>query len=179
MCYRLVERYSVCRCIYYKHNVDMCAAANQQGHAVQEKTILVGYLLWLRQPRLSPPLAASTPQMMGSVFRSRRGRLALFPSRAVRARWLGRVSLLLPSSTLQRAALGPDALVCPAPSAGFYAIVMRVAGVSIDGGVVYGTMALFLARALSFQKSYYEWCRARPADYRRRTWNVCIETNRI
>ncbi|KAL5350077.1 hypothetical protein ACLOAV_005114 [Pseudogymnoascus australis] len=44
MCYRLVERYSVCRCIYYKHNIDMCAAANQQGHAIQEKTILVGYL---------------------------------------------------------------------------------------------------------------------------------------
>lgn len=44
MCYRLVERFSVCRCVYYKHNIDMCAAANQQGHAIQEKTILVGYL---------------------------------------------------------------------------------------------------------------------------------------
>lgn len=44
MCYRLVERYSVCRCLYHRHSVDMCAAANQQGHTVQEKTILVGYL---------------------------------------------------------------------------------------------------------------------------------------
>lgn len=44
MCYRVVERYSVCRCLYYKHSIDMCAAANQQGHIVQEKTILVGYL---------------------------------------------------------------------------------------------------------------------------------------
>jgi hypothetical protein len=44
MCYRVVERYSVCRCLYYKHSVDMCAAANQQGHTVQEKTVLVGYL---------------------------------------------------------------------------------------------------------------------------------------
>jgi len=44
MCYRVVERYSVCRCLYYQHSIDMCAAANQQGHRVQEKTILVGYL---------------------------------------------------------------------------------------------------------------------------------------
>lgn len=44
MCYRLVERHAVCRCLYYRHSVDMCAAANQAGHTVQEKTILVGYL---------------------------------------------------------------------------------------------------------------------------------------
>jgi hypothetical protein len=44
MCYRVVERYSVCRCLYYRHSVDMCAAANHHGHTVQEKTVLVGYL---------------------------------------------------------------------------------------------------------------------------------------
>ncbi|OBT94070.1 hypothetical protein VE01_07086 [Pseudogymnoascus verrucosus] len=148
MCYRLVERYSVCRCVYYEHSIDMCAAANQQGHRIQEKTILVGYLLWLRQPRLPPPLAASPPQMMGPVFRSRRGRLALLPPRAVRAQSLGRLPLLLPSSTLQRAALGPDALVCPAPRAGFYAVVMSVAGVSTVGWMVRWMAYFFAARVL-------------------------------
>ncbi|KAH8796397.1 hypothetical protein BGZ57DRAFT_937105 [Hyaloscypha finlandica] len=43
MCYLVVERYSVCRCLYYKHNVDMCAAYGQQGHPIQERTVLVGY----------------------------------------------------------------------------------------------------------------------------------------
>ncbi|KAL3422551.1 hypothetical protein PVAG01_06707 [Phlyctema vagabunda] len=43
MCYLVVERYSVCRCLYYKHSVDMCAAYGQQGHRIHEKTVLVGY----------------------------------------------------------------------------------------------------------------------------------------
>jgi hypothetical protein len=33
----------VCRCLYYKHNVDMCAAYGQHGHPIQERTVLVGY----------------------------------------------------------------------------------------------------------------------------------------
>lgn len=44
MCYRIVERYSVCRCLYYKHSVDQCSAVNTRGHTVEERTILVGYL---------------------------------------------------------------------------------------------------------------------------------------
>lgn len=43
MCYQVVERYSVCKCLYYKHAVDQCRAAGQHGHRVQEKTVLVGY----------------------------------------------------------------------------------------------------------------------------------------
>ena len=43
MCYRLVERFSVCGCVYYKHAVDRCAAYNQSGHMIQEKIIPVGY----------------------------------------------------------------------------------------------------------------------------------------
>ncbi|EOA91466.1 uncharacterized protein SETTUDRAFT_84977 [Exserohilum turcica Et28A] len=43
MCYQVVERYSVCRCLYYKHAIDPCAAHGQRGHVVQEKTVLVGY----------------------------------------------------------------------------------------------------------------------------------------
>lgn len=44
MCYRLVERYSICRCLYYKHPVDTCTAYTQPGHRVAERTIYVGYL---------------------------------------------------------------------------------------------------------------------------------------
>jgi hypothetical protein len=43
MCYQVVERYSVCRCLYYKHAIDPCAAHGQRGHIAQEKTVLVGY----------------------------------------------------------------------------------------------------------------------------------------
>ncbi|KAJ5096329.1 hypothetical protein NUU61_005685 [Penicillium alfredii] len=43
MCYKLVERYSVCRCLYFQHSIDPCSAYGQRGHSVQEKTVLVGY----------------------------------------------------------------------------------------------------------------------------------------
>ncbi|KAF2127971.1 hypothetical protein P153DRAFT_293945 [Dothidotthia symphoricarpi CBS 119687] len=43
MCYQVVERYSVCRCLYYKHAIDPCAGHGHRGHTVQEKTVLVGY----------------------------------------------------------------------------------------------------------------------------------------
>ncbi|EFW99193.1 hypothetical protein CMQ_5614 [Grosmannia clavigera kw1407] len=43
MCYRLVERFSVCGCVYHQHAVDRCAAYNQSGHKIQERIIPVGY----------------------------------------------------------------------------------------------------------------------------------------
>ncbi len=43
MCYQIIERYSVCRCLYYRHSVDPCKAYGQRGHYVQEKIVLVGY----------------------------------------------------------------------------------------------------------------------------------------
>ncbi|KAF2853369.1 hypothetical protein T440DRAFT_390016 [Plenodomus tracheiphilus IPT5] len=43
MCYQVVERYSVCRCLYYRHAIDPCAGHGQRGHGIQEKTVLVGY----------------------------------------------------------------------------------------------------------------------------------------
>ncbi|KAK4144317.1 uncharacterized protein C8A04DRAFT_11596 [Dichotomopilus funicola] len=43
MCYQLVERYSACRCLYYQHAVDRCAAYGRPGHGIQLRTILVGY----------------------------------------------------------------------------------------------------------------------------------------
>ncbi|KAH8687212.1 hypothetical protein BGZ60DRAFT_342302, partial [Tricladium varicosporioides] len=52
MCYLVVEKYSVCRCVYYKHNIDMCAAYGTQGHGIQERTTLF----------------PTTPQMKHIVF---------------------------------------------------------------------------------------------------------------
>ncbi|KAK0635316.1 hypothetical protein B0T17DRAFT_586874 [Bombardia bombarda] len=43
MCMQLVELYSACRCLYYQHAVDRCAAYGRPGHGVQRRTILVGY----------------------------------------------------------------------------------------------------------------------------------------
>ncbi|KAK7931980.1 hypothetical protein PG985_002692 [Apiospora marii] len=43
MCYQIVELYSACRCLYYQHAVDRCAAFDRPGHFVTKKTILVGY----------------------------------------------------------------------------------------------------------------------------------------
>lgn len=42
MCLRLVERYSRCKCIYYRHAVDPCAEY-KRNHGVRERTLLVGY----------------------------------------------------------------------------------------------------------------------------------------
>ena len=43
MCYQVVERYAVCRCLYHRHAIDPCQSYGQRHHHVQEKTVLVGY----------------------------------------------------------------------------------------------------------------------------------------
>lgn len=43
MCIRITERYAVCKCTYFTHGVDQCQSVGRQGHAIQEKTVLVGY----------------------------------------------------------------------------------------------------------------------------------------
>lgn len=43
MCIQVIERFSVCKCVYYRHSVDPCPARAQRGHGVQEKTVYVGY----------------------------------------------------------------------------------------------------------------------------------------
>lgn len=43
MCYQIVERYSVCRCLYHRHSIDPCQRYGQRGHSTTEKTVLVGY----------------------------------------------------------------------------------------------------------------------------------------
>lgn len=44
MCYQVVELYSVCRCLHYRHAVDPCQAYKQHRHTTQEKPVLVGYV---------------------------------------------------------------------------------------------------------------------------------------
>jgi hypothetical protein len=43
MCIQIIERYSVCRCIYHRHSIDPCPARAQRGHHIQEKIVYVGY----------------------------------------------------------------------------------------------------------------------------------------
>jgi hypothetical protein len=42
MCYQLIERYNLCRCLYYQHAVDKCALNGRLGHNVISRTICVG-----------------------------------------------------------------------------------------------------------------------------------------
>ncbi|CAF9923512.1 hypothetical protein IMSHALPRED_005947 [Imshaugia aleurites] len=43
MCIKVVERYAVCRCIYYSHAVDTCPAYGRRGHSIKTIEVLVGY----------------------------------------------------------------------------------------------------------------------------------------
>lgn len=43
MCIQVVERYSVCGCVYFRHSIDPCPNRSQRGHFVQEKVVHVGY----------------------------------------------------------------------------------------------------------------------------------------
>ena len=43
MCVQVIERYAVCRCLYYKHPVDVCSYYRKKGCDVQCREILVGY----------------------------------------------------------------------------------------------------------------------------------------
>ncbi|KAJ6151789.1 hypothetical protein N7470_006917 [Penicillium chermesinum] len=63
MCYKVVERYSVCKCVYFQHSVDPCQAYGQRGHTVQEKTVLVGYACPRHSANASPasPTAGRWP----------------------------------------------------------------------------------------------------------------------
>lgn len=43
MCYQLEEQYSACRCPYYTHAIDRCAAYGRPGHGIERRIIYVGY----------------------------------------------------------------------------------------------------------------------------------------
>ena len=43
MCIKIVERYALCRCIYYSHALDTCPAYDRRGHGIKSIEVLVGY----------------------------------------------------------------------------------------------------------------------------------------
>jgi len=43
MCIKIIERYAVCRCIYYSHTPDACPDYGIREHAVRIREVLVGY----------------------------------------------------------------------------------------------------------------------------------------
>lgn len=62
MCIQLVERYSVCKCLYYRHAVDPCSGYKQRHHTVQERTMLVGYACPSHSLRYSQGPSSSSQQ---------------------------------------------------------------------------------------------------------------------
>lgn len=44
-CFVVVERFSNCHCLYYRHSVQPCATflSNPRKHKVHERVVLVGY----------------------------------------------------------------------------------------------------------------------------------------
>ena len=43
MCIKIIERYAVCKCIYYSHSIDACPAYGRRDHPVRTREVLVGY----------------------------------------------------------------------------------------------------------------------------------------
>ncbi|VUC28994.1 unnamed protein product [Clonostachys rosea] len=43
MCYQVIELYSACKCLYYKHAVDWCMAYGRPGHYTEQRTVYVNY----------------------------------------------------------------------------------------------------------------------------------------
>jgi hypothetical protein len=61
MCYQIVERYSVRRCVYHRHSVDPCGEYGQPRHTLQEKNVLVGFSCSRHSVRRKEGLAQQIP----------------------------------------------------------------------------------------------------------------------
>jgi hypothetical protein len=70
MCYQVVELYSACRCLYYQHAVDRCAAYGRPGHRVTKRTILVGYACQDHSSQSSYGSYAQPPSYPDSGYQS-------------------------------------------------------------------------------------------------------------
>jgi hypothetical protein len=44
MCFQIVERYSVCRCVFQEYGIDECPLYQHKGHVPQVQVILIGVL---------------------------------------------------------------------------------------------------------------------------------------
>ena len=70
MCYRLVERYAVCGCLYHQHAIDPCAAANVPGHRIQIREVKVGFACGWHANQGAPSGPASSGQYPDSGYSS-------------------------------------------------------------------------------------------------------------
>ncbi|KAJ5496282.1 hypothetical protein N7463_008269 [Penicillium fimorum] len=70
MCYKVVERYSACKCLYFEHSIDPCSAYGQRGHQVQEKTVLVGYTCDRHSRRRTPTASPGAREWADSGYGS-------------------------------------------------------------------------------------------------------------
>ncbi len=62
MCIQVVELYSVCKCLYYRHALDPCARYRERRHEVQERVVLVGYACTVHlTKRSSAPSSSMRP----------------------------------------------------------------------------------------------------------------------
>ncbi|KAH0536674.1 hypothetical protein FGG08_006469 [Glutinoglossum americanum] len=59
MCFQVVERYELCRCLYYLHSIDPCEDYGKSGHVIERKTLLVGYTCRNHSARKGDPLYAT------------------------------------------------------------------------------------------------------------------------
>lgn len=66
MCFKLVECYAVCKCIYHSHSVDACPAYGRNGHDVKIKEVLVSYSCAIHGSNL-PKVSDSTSAINRSV----------------------------------------------------------------------------------------------------------------
>ncbi|KAJ5757110.1 uncharacterized protein N7511_007292 [Penicillium nucicola] len=73
MCYKVVERYSVCKCLYFQHSIDPCQAYGQRNHPVQEKTVLVGYVCDTHSTRGCPSSPSGAGKWLDSGYSSEKG----------------------------------------------------------------------------------------------------------
>ena len=55
MCIQVIELYAVCRCLYYKHEIDPCPSYGRRGHEVMIRELLVGYACLIHSNNGSQP----------------------------------------------------------------------------------------------------------------------------
>jgi hypothetical protein len=68
MCYRVIEIYAVCRCVYYVHGVDQCGAYGLPGHHVEDRTLLVGHTCPQHASGYSNSRSNGRPHSIGQVI---------------------------------------------------------------------------------------------------------------
>lgn len=67
MCIKVIERYAVCRCVYYSHSIDPCPAYGR--HDVKIKEVLVGYTC-TRHSVTRPQTSSQQPTYSDSGYAS-------------------------------------------------------------------------------------------------------------